>query len=84
MSQFTEYVTLQGERWDSIAWKAYGTVGAITVPDGRTLNAFQFIMESNPSVAIYKVFPAGIRMKIPVIERAEIVTDTELLPPWKR
>jgi len=84
MSQFTQYVTLQGDRWDTIAWKAYGTVGQITVPDGRKLNAFQYIMEENPSVAIYKKFPAGIRIKIPIIERAEILTDTELLPPWKR
>lgn len=84
MAQFTQYLTLQGDRWDNIAWKAYGTVGQITVPDGRKLNAFEYIIEQNPQAAIHKKFPAGIRLKIPIIDRAEIVTDTELLPPWKR
>lgn len=67
----TTYKTGQGDRWDTIAYKAYGDPHLITP-----------IVEANPTVAITDVLPAGITIKIPVRERPSI--DTALLPPWKR
>lgn len=67
----TTYKTSQGERWDTVAFKAYGNPYLVDI-----------IAEANPDVAITEVLPAGITLKIPVRERDTI--DTSLLPPWKR
>ena len=69
----TEYVTKQGDRWDTIAQKAYGD---------STLVAG--IIEANPSVVVSAVLQAGVRLIIPILEEGEIIIDSELLPPWKR
>jgi len=34
-----EYITLPGDRWDLISWRAYGTIGEITLEDGSKVNA---------------------------------------------
>lgn len=73
MDKFTEYVTTEGERWDNIAWKAYGDA-----------NQMVRIIDANPTVAIYDVLPGGIRLSIPVISRPTVTTPAEKLPPWKR
>ena len=69
----TEYVTKQGDRWDTIAQKAYGDASLV-----------EGIIEANPSVVISAVLDAGIRLVIPILEEGEIIIDSELLPPWKR
>ena len=69
----TEYVTKQGDRWDTIAQKAYGDASLVSG-----------IIEANPSVVISAVLDAGIRLVIPILEEGEIIIDSELLPPWKR
>ena len=69
----TEYLTKQGDRWDTIAQKAYGDASLV-----------EGIIEANPSVVISAVLDAGIRLVIPILEEGEIIIDSELLPPWKR
>lgn len=71
MSDFTEYITVGGERWDTVAYKAYGDA-----------TLFPTICAANPDVTLYDVLPQGIRLLIPVLAPAE--TDVNLLPPWKR
>jgi phage tail protein X len=73
MAEFTEYITTEGQRWDTIAWKAYG-------------NAAEYIriVLANPKVAMYRKLPGGLRLKIPVIERETVLIDSALLPPWKQ
>jgi phage tail protein X len=68
-----QYTTLEGERWDSISQKAYGT------PLLSNL-----IIEANPLIPISDVLPAGILLDIPVQEVITENMDPDLLPPWKR
>lgn len=67
----TKYITKEGDRWDTIAYKAYGNPLLITP-----------IVEANPGVPKTPVIPSGITLYIPVRERESV--DTNLLPPWKR
>jgi phage tail protein X len=66
-----QYVTLDGERWDSVAHKAYGNAGLSKI-----------IIEANPDVTITDVLPAGIVLNIPVQREEAVFTSQELLPPW--
>jgi len=70
---FTEYVVKQGDRWDTIAFKAYGDASLI-----------EGIIEANLSVVISPVLEVGTRLVIPILEDGDIQLDSELLPPWKR
>lgn len=69
----TEYITIQGDRWDSIALKAYGDATQISP-----------IQDANPNIPLQDTFSGGVRLIIPILEDAEDATTTELLPPWKR
>ncbi|WP_279029277.1 tail protein X [Bilophila wadsworthia] len=64
------HLTTEGERWDIIAWRYYGSVNEA----GR-------IMEANPSVPLVPVLPSGVRLSIPVIN-ATTADETANLPPW--
>lgn len=73
MSEVTQYITKEGERWDHIAYKAYGRASLI-----------QPIIEANPAVPITPRLAAGTVLVIPVIPETDVKTDAELLPPWKQ
>jgi len=68
----TDYLTLQGDRWDTIAHKAYGDA-----------SKFEPLIAANPSVPVTAVLQAGIRLVVPVLESEEGL-EIELLPPWKK
>lgn len=68
----TEYYTVKGDRWDTVAFKAYGDATRITE-----------IIEANPDVPVLPVFEENVRLNIPIIEQ-QSETDVSLLPPWKR
>lgn len=70
---FTKYITVDGDRWDSIATKAYGD----------PMN-YQPIISANSVEPIEDVFPGGIELLVPIIETQKASTDVNLLPPWKR
>jgi len=73
MANFVEYVTKQGDRWDTIAFKAYG--------DSTLING---LIEANTSIVISPLLEAGTRVIVPILEQGDIQIDSELLPPWKR
>jgi phage tail protein X len=73
MSNFVEYVTKQGDRWDTIAFKAYG--------DATLING---LIQANTSIIISPILEAGTRVIVPILEAGDIQIDSELLPPWKR
>lgn len=73
MSTTTQYIVSEGERWDTIAQKAYGRASLM-----------QPIIEANPTVPITPRLTGGTVLLIPVIDEVEVKTDKELLPPWKR
>lgn len=68
----TQYTTLAGDRWDTIANKAYG--------DPFNMNG---IIQANPLLAIVDVFIGGVVVLIPVLETT-VDVDVKLLPIWKQ
>lgn len=67
-----EHITVDGDRWDNLAWQYYGDA-----------NAYERIIAANPEVPIIPILPGGITLLIPVIEEDETESTTEL-PPWKQ
>ena len=63
------YITVQGDMWDSIAYKCYGDEAGINE-----------LIKANEAYIDMVIFPAGIVLSVP--EYAKPVTNT--LPPWRR
>lgn len=68
---YTKYKTIAGDRWDTIAYKAYGNPMKISP-----------IVEANPNVTKSAVLPEGVTLYIPIQERESV--NSNILPPWKR
>lgn len=66
--EYIEYQTKDGDRWDLIAYEMYGDA-----------YLYHLILEANPEYKEYMVLPAGITLKIPVINEPP---NTEVKPPW--
>lgn len=71
--EFIEYRTLEGQRWDTIAY------AALNDPYG-----YPAIIEANPQWRSVATLPAGVVLRVPVSEIAEPTIAPENLPPWKR
>ena len=63
------YVTVQGDMWDEIAYKIYGSVKYVGA-----------LLLANPDYITIFRFPAGITLKCPDV--SEEVSSSSL-PPWK-
>ncbi|MCI5708582.1 tail protein X [Veillonella caviae] len=63
------YTTVQGDMWDSIAFRVYG--------DERYINV---LLNANPEYAHMIVLTGGIVIRCPEIS----VEATQILPPWRR
>lgn len=68
-----QYTTKEGQRWDSIALEMYGKASMMDK-----------VIESNPDIPLEAILPGGTVLDIPIIEKIEVKTDAELLPPWMR
>jgi phage tail protein X len=68
---YTKYITVEGDRWDTIAHKAYGDA-----------TQYSKIIEANPFVTKSGVLPSGITIFVPVQDRPTV--NSSNLPPWKR
>lgn len=64
------YITVQGDMWDTIAYKAYGAVSCMDE-----------LIDANSRLRHQYVFPAGVEIEIPELETADLAGE---LPPWKR
>jgi hypothetical protein len=73
MTQFTQYITKEGDSWDGISQKAWAK--ATLFPD---------LLADNVAVPGYTILPAGILLRIAIKEITGITVPPELLPPWKR
>lgn len=71
MAKHTPYITQDGDRWDTIAFKAYGDPFAV-----------KDIIRVNTHVPLTPELLPGIEIFIPIKERP--VKDKALLPPWRR
>lgn len=70
--EYLEYVTDEGDRWDNISYEMYGTV-----------NEIETLIRANLSVGTIPILPAGIVLRIPILNK-DALTSTEDLPPWKQ
>lgn len=70
-----EYITTQDQRFDQIAYSAYGVAKSAYM---------EMIIQANPNVPIYDKVPGGTVLFIPVIDNNAVKTDAANLPPWKR
>lgn len=64
------YTTVQGDKWDSIAYKLYG--------DTRFTDV---LIEANAEYRWIYIFSAGVVLEVPEVETRITADD---LPPWKR
>lgn len=73
--QAIRHVTLEGERWDTIAWNYYGDA-----------TAYGAIIEANPAASITPTLPAGVVLLIPILtlDAQAAQQSTSDLPPWKQ
>jgi len=67
----TEYITKEGDRWDSISYKMYGDVYKIDE-----------LIKANPGVPVNGKLEAGLTLKVPILSEKE--ADKTSLPPWKK
>ncbi len=63
------YITVQGDTWDLISLKVYGSEKYMTE-----------LIEANPKHRETVFFSANVKLKVPEIE----TPVPEELPPWKR
>lgn len=64
-----QYKTVQGDMWDSIAFKLYG--------NEKYMND---LLKANQEYNRVVIFPAGTILTCPDV----VVTKAKDLPPWKR
>ena len=64
------YSTIQGDSWDIIAKKVYGSEEYMTD-----------LLKANQGLNDVKVFSTGVKITCPTVEKK---TLSFLLPPWKR
>lgn len=62
-----EYITKQGDTWDSIAYEVLGNE-----------NYMRELLLANPKLIGHVIFDDGVTIRIPDIE-----TEVEDVPPWK-
>ena len=68
-TEYLNYTTMAGDTWDILALDAYDDESKAS-----------HIIQANPQYSHVLVFPAGVELKIPIIEESA----SETLPPWKR
>lgn len=71
--KITEYVTRDGDRWDDISVKAYGTPFET-----------KRLMDANPNLPLTSHFAGGVSVLCPIIDVVTETIDPEDLPLWKR
>jgi len=68
-TNYLNYTTMAGDTWDILALDFYDDESKASL-----------IIQANPQHSHVLVFPAGVQLKVPVIEESAL----ETLPPWKR
>lgn len=69
--QMDIYVTVQGDMWDSIAKKVYGTETAMDA-----------LMKANLQYLNMAVFGAGVEMNLPQLTAQK--AEPAIVPPWRK
>jgi phage tail protein X len=72
-NNFVAYITIQGDRLDSISRKHYGDS-----------DSWGPILAANPTLPILRRYPPGIRVRIPILSTRNSDVSRTTLPPWKQ
>lgn len=72
MADSINYTSKQGDRWDNLAYKFYGSISGM-----KTLT------DANPFVSLSPVIPTGSNIIVPIMDDTDSAILTENLPPWK-
>ena len=67
------YRVQQGERWDHVAQKMYGSMVGVDL-----------LIQANLEVPLDGILPDDTILFIPIIENNDTTINPENLPPWKR
>lgn len=66
------YTTKQGERWDQLAYRFYGSVKSMNV-----------LTDANPTVSLSPIIDSGTDLIIPIVDNSTDSVITVNVPPWK-
>jgi phage tail protein X len=69
---FIQYSSVVGDRWDTIAWRFYGS---------QFMAGIGALIEANPSVPISAILPQGTAIGVPILAVADATSDEDV-PPW--
>lgn len=72
MNTYVEHITVEGERWDLLAYDYYGDP-----------HEYEKIIIANPLIPITPILKSGVKLRIPVGDKSRTL-NPEILPPWKR
>lgn len=70
MNEFYDYITKDGDRWDTIAYEFYSDA-----------TLYEPIIIANPEIPITPILPSGLKLRIPIIEEDNNIQF--ILPPWR-
>ena len=71
-TEYLEYKTVGGERWDRLADQFYGDA-----------LLYEPIIRANPHVNITAELNTDIILKIPILKQDDLTYDNGGLPPWQ-
>ena len=66
------YTTKEGDRWDQLAFRFYGSVKSIGI-----------LTDANPTVSLSPVIDFGTILIVPIIDNSTASVITKNKPPWK-
>lgn len=70
MSEYYEYITKSGDRWDLLAYEFYGDA-----------TLYEPIIVANPDIPITPILESGIKIQIPIKDEVDEIEF--ILPPWR-
>lgn len=65
------YTAIQGDRWDVLAYKYYGSVKSMNI-----------LTDANPTVPVSWELMPGTNLIIPIMDDTNDSIITQNLPPW--
>lgn len=75
MTRFVEYTTKPGDRWDLIAYRAYGDAARYA----EIIDANRDLFATDPLTPIPRVLPVGLTLRVPLLDAPVVVVP----PPWR-
>lgn len=68
-----QYIASEGERWDTVSLRCYGTPYEV-----------DRLLQANPNIPFVDRLEGGTVLEVPVLENMRRLPDPASMPPWKR